>query len=453
MSTVVVGAGIVGVSTAYYLSQNQPPVQDGVEPHAIHLVETTDSLFASASGFAGGFLARDWFAPAVAEVGALSFDQHRALADKYGGRKLWGYAESTSLSYGLPDEPGSDADPKKERRRGEDWLRQGTSRSTSAPTAAVEGTVENGGLPAWLHRRSGDSVEVLANDGTTGQVDPLLFCQFLLKKAQESGVQLHQPARVVSVGTSNDNGSGEELASVTIETGSAKVGGASSTSQTVLPCTKLVITAGAWTPRVFDALFPGASAEGKPLLAVNNYSGHSLVVRPPTSFTAGASLTPSCHAIFAAGGPLTYCPEIFGRANGTLYMAGLNSSTEPLPRLATDSVPDPVKLDDLMASCKRVLGIEASSEQEREIEIVRTGLCHRPATPWGFPLVLRMPDDTLKGAGGKLVKTKAGAAGGVFVAAGHGPWGISMAPGTGMVLAELVQGRPLSADLSSLGLR
>lgn len=40
--------------------------------------------------------------------------------------------------------------------------------------------------------------------------------------------------------------------------------------------------------------------------------------------------------------------------------------------------------------------------------------------------------------------------GGVFIAAGHGPWGISLSLGTGKVVAEMIQGQPLSADVSEL---
>lgn len=60
---------------------------------------------------------------------------------------------------------------------------------------------------------------------------------------------------------------------------------------------------------------------------------------------------------------------------------------------------------------------------------------------------------------------------GVFVATGHGPWvslllvrgpdatdrldsrqGITLAPGTGKIVSELMFGRALSADISKLGL-
>ena len=53
-STVIIGAGIIGCSTAYYLSQSHD-----TEAGSIHLVESSPELFASASGKAGGFIAAD----------------------------------------------------------------------------------------------------------------------------------------------------------------------------------------------------------------------------------------------------------------------------------------------------------------------------------------------------------------------------------------------------------
>ncbi|CAK7222310.1 hypothetical protein SCUCBS95973_004799 [Sporothrix curviconia] len=419
MATVIIGAGIIGVSTAYYLAENDATAD-------IHLVETTDRLFASASGYAGGFLARDWHAPATASLAALSFDQHTALAAKYDGASRWGYALSTALSYGVPGM--SDDDKRWQGRRGEDWLRRGTSRSTSAPVDASPAPDKDIKTPAWLHRKNGDRVDVLADDGTTGQVEPAQFCQFLLDTCLARGVQLHQPARVTAVETD----AAGRMSSVTVEEGG---------KQTRLPCTRLVLTAGAWTPRVFAELFPEEAARRN--LPVSNYAGHSLVVRTnDTAKREEEAEAVSCFALFAAGGSLQYCPEIFGRANGTLYLAGLNSSTMPLPERASDATPDPALLDDLTATCRRVLGSD-------DYEVLRTGLCHRPATPWGAPLVLRLLDEQLAATSEEQSMT--GGAGGVFVVAGHGPWGISMGPGTGMVLAELVQGRPLSADVSQLG--
>jgi glycine/D-amino acid oxidase-like deaminating enzyme len=53
-STVIVGSGIIGLSTAYFLSES-----GNTDPKNIHLVDASSDLFRCASGFAGGFLAAD----------------------------------------------------------------------------------------------------------------------------------------------------------------------------------------------------------------------------------------------------------------------------------------------------------------------------------------------------------------------------------------------------------
>ena len=91
-TTVILGAGIIGLSSAHSLAHIAPP------DHRIHLVEAAPQLFSSASGKAAGFLAKDWFSPAAAPLGALSFELHRALAEQHNGRTRWGYSESVSYS-------------------------------------------------------------------------------------------------------------------------------------------------------------------------------------------------------------------------------------------------------------------------------------------------------------------------------------------------------------------
>jgi glycine/D-amino acid oxidase-like deaminating enzyme len=63
--------------------------------------------------------------------------------------------------------------------------------------------------------------------------------------------------------------------------------------------------------------------------------------------------------------------------------------------------------------------------------ITRRQACYRPVTADGLPLIGRAP----------------GAAD-VFVATGHGPWGMLNAPATGLALAELItDGAAASVDL------
>jgi glycine/D-amino acid oxidase-like deaminating enzyme len=54
-TTIIIGSGIIGLSTAYYLSTSSPKTK----PQNIHLVESSPELFKCSSGFAGGFIAED----------------------------------------------------------------------------------------------------------------------------------------------------------------------------------------------------------------------------------------------------------------------------------------------------------------------------------------------------------------------------------------------------------
>ncbi|KAI1379980.1 FAD dependent oxidoreductase [Hypoxylon crocopeplum] len=404
-TTVILGAGIIGTSTAYYLSKHQPASN-------IHLVEPSPELFASASGYAGGFLAKDWFSSASAELGALSFEEHRKLAEKDGGAQKWGYARSTSISLS----PAT-----KSKKRIDVWCRDGASRAEAA-----NGDPSAGIAPPWLRREEDDAVEVISEEGTVAQVDPLQLSQYLLQKCIDAGVHLHHPAKAISIQTDMRN----ELSSICIAD-------TQSSTETDIPCTNVVIAAGAWSPQVFATLFPTSKFK----LPVSSLAGHSLVVKSPrwTREHEGHG----CHAVFMTSQP-GYSPEIFSRMGGHIYIAGLNSATEPLPGLATDSKGRIAKsaIEKLRETVREVLG-------EDDLEVVREGLCFRPVTDRGTPFLSRIPDRCL----GPAVSTRPAPEGGVYLAAGHGPWGISMSLGTGKVMAEMIQGRELSADVSGLALK
>lgn len=154
MPTVILGGGIIGASTAFYLSQTQPAEE-------IHIVESAAQLFSAASGYGAGFLAKDWFAPALAPLGALSFDLHESLAAEYGGARQWGYMKGTAMSLA-----SSDAS-KKGGARGDDWLRAGTSRAETAAGSSAPVRIEP---PGWLTKQQGMVAEKISDEGTVAQV-------------------------------------------------------------------------------------------------------------------------------------------------------------------------------------------------------------------------------------------------------------------------------------------
>ncbi|KAL9593429.1 MAG: hypothetical protein Q9179_005891, partial [Wetmoreana sp. 5 TL-2023] len=342
MATVIVGAGIIGTSTAYYLSQSK------TTPSSIHLIESSPKLFASASGYAAGFLARDWFSPASASLGRLSFDLHRKLAKEHNGYERWGYSRSTATS--LAETIGGDDD--------EDWLGEGTSRVKAAKRIAENDDTR----PVWLAPRHGRP-DIIDNGDGTAQVDPYELCQFLLSECKIRGVKLHHPAQATSV-IRDPSGA---LSSIQIRS-------STSSEEYTIPCTRLIIAAGAWTPQVFSTLFPSSKIN----IPVSPLAGHSLLLRsphwPPPYLPTVASIDkthtsrqqPPCHALFTTDPLASYSPELFSRLPaGHVYIAGLNNADIPLPSLATESVIDPEAIDTLKGTAERLLG-KGEFEVERE---------------------------------------------------------------------------------------
>lgn len=62
---VIIGGGIMGVCTAYYLTR-QPEFEQGKV--TIQLIEENEEIASGASGMAAGFMAKDWHSRAT-EVG------------------------------------------------------------------------------------------------------------------------------------------------------------------------------------------------------------------------------------------------------------------------------------------------------------------------------------------------------------------------------------------------
>lgn len=234
-------------------------------------------------------------------------------------------------------------------------------------------------------------------------------------------MQIHYPATALSINTDVRG----ELASV-------RVGHVDSSTESSIPATRLLISAGGWTPRVFETLFPDSRAS----IPVATLAGHSLVVKIPEAYSDD-----TCYSMYSEFDGIS--PEVYSRANGVIYITGVNSPLTPLPDVATDAKVSEAGLDRL----KEIARAFISMPEGKDLEIVRTGLCFRPVADRGTPILARLEDFQLG-----QVKTRPGAEGGVFIAVGHGPWGISLSQGSGKVMAEMMQGRPLSADISQLGL-
>ena len=210
------------------------------------------------------------------------------------------------------------------------------------------------------------------------------------------GVRLHHPAKAIKISRDDDG----TLSAIRIRHATG--------AEHKIPCTRLLITAGAWTPKVFSTLFPDARTK----IPISPLAGHSIVVKSPRWSREHEDA--GCHAVFTTMSS-GFSPEIFSRVGEEIYVAGLNDSSIPLPEQATDAKIDQKSIDELKQVAEKLLDQDGTDVSD--LQVVREGLCFRPVTKSGFPILARVPDEGLGG-----IDTKGGEDGGVFVAAGHGPW-------------------------------
>lgn len=244
-----------------------------------------------------------------------------------------------------------------------------------------------GAPAAWL----GAGFRVLARLGepsTTALVDPARLTRRLVDRATGAG------ARLV-IGTPEHlepAGSGWQL----------RISG------TTLNAEAVVLTLGPWSE---------TARRWVPLPPVRSLLGHSLRFEleeplPPTVlFTR---LDPARHGLDEL--------EIYPRADGSVVVAGLSRPARP-PADPTAVRPDPGAPERLAAAARAVL--PALSRARR----VEPRACLRPVSADGTPLLGQLPGRS-----------------GLWLATGHGPWGILEAPATGELLADLVLGREPQLD-------
>lgn len=236
----------------------------------------------------------------------------------------------------------------------------------------------------------------------------------------------------------------------------------STQTEYTLPCRNLVICAGPWTSLVYNTLFPSATVRPH----VSPLAGYSLLLRSPrhSLLHEHDQYKGHSHAVFATVPGENeedgdgFCPEIFSREGAEIYIAGLNFSDIPLPARAegSKSMMDEQKIAQLKKVAVQFLGKLAESNDNTtidDLDIFREALCFRPVSKTGLPIVSRVKDEYLGGRHQSGSRTAVGRdIGGVFVATGHGPWGISQSLGTGRVVADMVDGVEPAVDVSGLSL-
>ncbi|TFK53005.1 FAD dependent oxidoreductase [Heliocybe sulcata] len=405
---VIIGGGIIGCSTAYYLSHH--PSYSPATTRITLLEASVKGAAQGASGKAGGLVAK-WAYPR--DLVDVSFEEHQRLAETYGGTERWGWRytgcgswEGRGEMLGEADETGSGVGKGGERRNLEKTLGlDGGSKNSESSRRAK-------GLPddlTWVKEGLTSSYTPMAPAGDTAQVHPYLFTTSMLELAKEKGVQF-----VAGKATAIDY-EGGQVNSVTYKgvTGDKK-------TRTV-PATHIVVTAGAWSPYILPAL---------PISATRAHSV-TVITRPENEiapYVLFSEIVMPSNGL--KGRPEIVSPEIYPRPLPTkeIYICGPGDSLK-LPETV-----DEVAVD--QEACEAIYKQVASiSSEVRAGRVERRQACYLPV---------------VRGGGGPIVG-EVKSVKGLVLGVGHTCWGICNAPGTGKALSELVMdGKITCADLRRL---
>ena len=341
------------------------------------------------SGKAGGFIAV-WATPRC--LAPLSFKLHNELAKQHHGDEVWGHRRVHA------------AEVKLQAQNLDDWSKTGGEAKKPLYPKELD----------WLAPRAVQSYDAIGTPKDSGQVSPFLFTSTLAKLAQERGAKL-----IIGSATSiNYTESGKAVESVSYETKDGKAG--------TLEATDVVVAAGPWTPNLLPAV---------KLLAPR---GHSIVVKPTREISPYILFTDISAAPDTSPGDLI-SPDIYPRpvdsifGFDTVYSSGPDNYSVPLPN-GTDRVEvDDTQVQQVWDSIKAV------SREIHNGSILVKQACYKPQ--------IRKHEE------GEEVGPMVGSMGiqGLWLATGHDEWGIQNAPGTGLVMSEMIlEGEAKSADCTCL---
>ncbi|KAF9019188.1 FAD dependent oxidoreductase [Hymenopellis radicata] len=388
-NVVIIGAGIIGCSTAYYLTRH-PAFSSAT---SIRILEASvHGPAQGASGKAGGLIAK-WAYPK--ELVDLSFSEHVRLAEEHNGTDRWGWRYVNCGSWEGKGEPsttesGSEVGCGGRRKSLEKTL-------GLDPAAESSRARQSKGLPddlLWVKEHVTESYSPMAPPGATAQVHPYLFTTSMLDLAREMGAELISAAKAVSISQSGGRVTGvtyQDLASNrTLE----------------IPATHVVVAAGAWSPSII------------PRLPISATRAHSLTIQAAPGTTIAPYVLFTEIMLQEGGRRKRVSPEIYARPGNEVYACGPGDDS-PIPET-----------------------VRWRSAHYKYFHRAKLGHCKCP-TACFLPIV--------SAGGGPIVGPAENLAHGLYIAAGHTCWGICNAPGTAKVLTEhIMDGRIRSANLKKL---
>jgi len=453
---VIVGAGVVGASTAYHLAK-----EHGVRCVVIEAHEPAGA----ASGKAGGFLAKGWTAGSHKDVLVQSsFASYASLAAELGCDVQFRALDTRSV---CADTRGAAAGVRSARatRTAVPWLdgRQFGGEEMGSAAAGTSAQVHPGLLTLALLRRAGETAGTVvvrgsvtgfvtegdcgADDGAgpasvdgsggTSGSDSGSGCAAAAEEAVRSGgVPGRRVCGVRVTGTlqratlsdaafrldGGALGAAEAWAAAGAEPRGAVPASTPSPRAVTVATSGVVLCAGPWTDAVVGALCGAGARSG-----VYGAKAHSAVLLPPPGPARSALVGRPC-ALFLDyvddGATMALSPEVYPRPDGTVYVCG-HATDDALPPAAGTVRPRPEAARRLATAAGSVASALASAE------LLALQACFLPLSEDDEPSLGAVPG--VENA---------------WMGAGHGCWGILMAPATGRWLAAAAAG--LDADAAVL---
>lgn len=400
---VIIGGGVVGCATAYYLSQLAPQERK----LKVILLERFE-LGGAASGKAAGLVADGAWAESAEtfEITQKSFEFHQNLQKDL---NLSSYRVLPVKKMGSGALPAIISGAQGVSAAGASVSLEGASEA-----ARGSGTVLGERLPPWLDGPSAGSCEPLMGSAPTktAQVHPHELCHALFATAAKSDKVYLQ------IGTAE----GLQFEDTDEE---VKITGVRLAGGQLIRCNSVVVAMGPWSVLAED-WFPSNVPISVPITGVRSTS--VIFRHDPQS----CGLLEEPFVCICAEDQEGCALDLFPRPDGDLWVSNAGASgKESLGKEEIRSLPpeavreDPTQVMKLSSSLRGI----SSLAKETGPDVVQA--CIRPVLPDGRPII------------GKVPKTK-----NAFLATGHGVWGISWGPLTGKAMAELLlYGKPNSLDL------
>ncbi|PGH29198.1 hypothetical protein GX50_08061 [[Emmonsia] crescens] len=427
-TTVIIGAGVIGLSTAYYLALALNETTSYMPPSVpdIVVIDSSHDICSGASGEATGGLGDFGFSSDTAPLGTLSYQLHKELASKYNGREKYKFSDLGILRVSPNNFTGKPSPP-----------------DTWGPSPPGDKTISD--LPPWINPSNDWNVQSLAEAPHAAHLDPEQFCRFLRQQCENLGVRFLLNSAITSVQRDDAR---QSFTEVTVQTRDD-----THTTHTI-PCKAVVIAAGPWSTRVFSQLFPA----GKLNLRMDSTksAGNHVLVRNPRWKPADDEN--GVNQIFlnnVVNGPNRL--DITSFLGGYLYIGGWGAKPERLPEFAEDVQGQPDEIKAMLNMSRQYLRLEANEE----LEVVKAGRCYRPLAVPNKPTITKVNWDMLGDPKPKLEseapldsfeRHSSPVIGGLYLNTGHNSEGITLGPGSGRVMSELLLGRTPSVPISNFGL-